>query len=91
VNTINYDRRGSGAPIVLVHGIGSLAQARAEITAPTSMLKIVPGYDGEPRIAELVRSQITEIMVKGVWMFAPTTHISLHRNWSRSAWNVQIS
>jgi len=28
------------------------AQARAEITAPTYMLKILPGYDGKPRICE---------------------------------------
>jgi acetoacetate decarboxylase len=31
------------------------------------MLKILPGYDGEPRICELVRSQITDITVKGAW------------------------
>jgi acetoacetate decarboxylase len=43
------------------------ARARAEITAPTYMLKILPGYDGEPRTCELVRSQITEITVKGAW------------------------
>jgi hypothetical protein len=31
------------------------------------MLKILPGYDGEPRICERVRSQITAITVKGAW------------------------
>lgn len=31
------------------------------------MLKILPGYDGQPRICELVRSQITQITIKGAW------------------------
>lgn len=43
------------------------AQACAEITAPTYQLKILPRYDGKPRICELVRSQITAITVKGAW------------------------
>ncbi|QRK93831.1 acetoacetate decarboxylase [Saccharopolyspora erythraea] len=39
-------------------------EARTRITVPTFMLKIVPGYGGEPRVCELVRSQITDIVVK---------------------------
>jgi acetoacetate decarboxylase len=31
------------------------------------MLKIIPGYDGAPRVSELVRTQITDIVVKGAW------------------------
>lgn len=41
-------------------------QARAEICVPTFMLKILPGY-GKPRICELVRTQITNIDIKGAW------------------------
>ncbi|GAB3687841.1 acetoacetate decarboxylase [Saccharopolyspora tripterygii] len=41
-----------------------LAAAEAEITVPTYMLKLVPGYDHRPRIAELVRTRITDITVK---------------------------
>ncbi|QUH05821.1 acetoacetate decarboxylase [Saccharopolyspora erythraea] len=41
-----------------------LGEAEAQITAPAFMLKIVPGYRGEPRVCELVRSQITDIVVK---------------------------
>lgn len=41
--------------------------AREEVAAPTYMLKTVPGYDGKPRICELVRSQITELTVRGAW------------------------
>jgi acetoacetate decarboxylase len=42
-------------------------RAREEIGAPTYMLKIMPGYDGRPRICELVRSRITDLTVKGAW------------------------
>jgi hypothetical protein len=40
-------------------------QARAEICKPTYMLKIMPGYDGKPRICELACTTISEIEVKG--------------------------
>ena len=39
--------------------------ARAEIAAPTYMLKIIPGYTGGPRICELVRTQIVDLTVLG--------------------------
>ena len=43
-----------------------------EICVPTFMLKILWTYDspkrgGEPRICELLRTQITDITVKGAW------------------------
>ncbi len=31
------------------------------------MLKTVPGYDGPPRVQELVRTRITDVTVKGAW------------------------
>ncbi|MEV6610523.1 acetoacetate decarboxylase [Kutzneria sp. NPDC051319] len=44
-----------------------LDEARTELTLPTYMVKIVPGYEREPRVAELVRTQITDITVKAAW------------------------
>ncbi|GAA3431012.1 acetoacetate decarboxylase [Kutzneria kofuensis] len=44
-----------------------LDEARAELTLPTYMLKIVPGYEREPRMCELVRTRITDITVKAAW------------------------
>ncbi|WP_405550777.1 acetoacetate decarboxylase [Streptomyces sp. NBC_01171] len=41
--------------------------ARDELTTPAFMLKKLPGYDGSPRICELVRSQITDVTVKESW------------------------
>ncbi|CAM3929397.1 acetoacetate decarboxylase [Nocardiopsis rhodophaea] len=37
--------------------------AREEIAVPTFMLKTVPGYDGAPRVCELVRTRITDLVV----------------------------
>ncbi|GAB3565799.1 acetoacetate decarboxylase [Amycolatopsis endophytica] len=41
--------------------------AREQIAVPTFMLKIIPGYDGRPRVAELVRTRITDVTVKEAW------------------------
>jgi acetoacetate decarboxylase len=38
--------------------------AEAQITVPTFMLKIIPGYDAMPRVQELVRTEITDIVIK---------------------------
>lgn len=42
-------------------------RAREGICCPTFMLKILPGYTGEPRICELVRFRIEDITVRGAW------------------------
>ncbi|MBP2472082.1 acetoacetate decarboxylase [Crossiella equi] len=42
-------------------------QAHSEISVPTYMLKIVPGYHGKPRICELLRTQITDLTIKDAW------------------------
>ncbi|MEU0582926.1 acetoacetate decarboxylase [Streptomyces sp. NPDC006132] len=42
-------------------------EAEAQITVPTFMLKTIPGYDGLPRVQELVRTRITDVTVKGAW------------------------
>ncbi|GGU41325.1 acetoacetate decarboxylase [Lentzea flava] len=39
-------------------------QAEAEITVPTFMLKTIPDYDGSLRVQELVRTEITDVVVK---------------------------
>jgi acetoacetate decarboxylase len=43
------------------------AEAAAQITVPTFMLKTVPGYDGLPRVQELIRTRITDLTVKEAW------------------------
>ncbi|MFI0150348.1 acetoacetate decarboxylase [Streptomyces lydicus] len=41
--------------------------AAAQLTVPTFMLKLVPGFDGAPRTAQLVRTRISDVVVKGAW------------------------
>ncbi|MGW0519212.1 acetoacetate decarboxylase [Crossiella sp. NPDC003009] len=41
--------------------------AEEQITVPTFMLKTIPGYDGTPRVQELVRTQITDLVVKAAY------------------------
>ena len=42
-------------------------EAEEQIGVPTFMLKTIPGYDGLPRVQELVRTRITDLTVKGAW------------------------
>lgn len=41
--------------------------AEAEITVPTFMLKTIPDYDGSLRVQELVRTEITDVVVKAAY------------------------
>ncbi|MFF2964057.1 acetoacetate decarboxylase [Streptomyces sp. NPDC057963] len=68
VGTLDYGSlRVATATMGYKHSPVEANQAREEICAPTFMLKLLPGYDGRPRICELVRTQITDITVKGAW------------------------
>jgi acetoacetate decarboxylase len=42
-------------------------KALAEVVIPTFMLKVMRNYDGQPRICELVRTEITDVTIKGAW------------------------
>jgi len=68
VGTLDYGTlRVATATMGYKHRRMDLDEARAEITAPTYMLKIIPDYTGGPRICELVRTQIVKIDVLGAW------------------------
>lgn len=68
VGTLDYGtQRVATATMGYKHYAMDLEQAKAELTQPTYMVKIVPGYEREPRVCELVRTQITDITVKAAW------------------------
>lgn len=68
VGTLDYGSvRVATATIGYKHRVLEESAARAEITAPTYMLRIVPGYNGPPRISELVRTEITDLTIRGAW------------------------
>ncbi|MFF3742482.1 acetoacetate decarboxylase [Streptomyces kronopolitis] len=53
-------------------------EAAAQITVPTYLLKLVPGYDGAPQVAQLVRTRITDVVVKGAWTGPARLQLSAH-------------
>jgi acetoacetate decarboxylase len=68
VGTLDYGTlRVATATMGYKHAPMSDEDAVAEIGRPTFGLKVLPGYDRRPRILELVRSQITDITVRGAW------------------------
>ena len=68
VGTLDYGTlRVATATMGYKHAPMSDEDAVAEIGRPTFGLKMLPGYDRRPRILELVRSQITDITVRGAW------------------------
>nr|BBH85441.1 acetoacetate decarboxylase [Thermosporothrix sp. COM3] len=68
VGTLDYGTlRVATATMGYKHQPLDIEQARQEISIPTFMLKVLPGYDGKLRICELVRTQITDLTVHGAW------------------------
>ncbi|WP_448638267.1 acetoacetate decarboxylase [Geodermatophilus sp. URMC 63] len=68
VGTLDYGTlRVATATMGYKHAPMSAEDAVAEVGRPTFGLKVLPGYDRRPRILELVRSQITDITVRGAW------------------------
>ena len=68
VGTLDYGSlRVATATMGYKHAPMSDEDAVAEIGRPTFGLKVLPGYDRRPRILELVRSQITDITIRGAW------------------------
>ncbi|WP_370948157.1 acetoacetate decarboxylase [Amycolatopsis sp. cg5] len=68
VGTLDYGTlRVATATMGYKHNRLDLREAEAQITVPTFMLKIVPNYDGSPRVNELVRTEITDVVIKEAW------------------------
>lgn len=49
------------------HRILETAPIAEAIQQPNFLLKIIPHVDGSPRVLELVRYQMTDVVVKGAW------------------------
>ncbi|MEV6899902.1 acetoacetate decarboxylase [Amycolatopsis sp. NPDC051372] len=68
VGTLDYGTlRVATATMGYKHFALDTEAAGAQITVPTFMLKIILGYDGAPRVMELVRTEITDVVVKEAW------------------------
>ncbi len=53
-------------------------EARRQIGVPTYMLKVVRGYGARPMVCDLVRTQITDVVVKGAWTGPARLQLNAH-------------
>ncbi|MGW0885110.1 acetoacetate decarboxylase [Streptomyces sp. NPDC002671] len=68
IGTLDYGTvRVATATMGYKHAVLHETAALDELTVPTFMVKKLPGYDGTPRICELIRTQISDVTVKGAW------------------------
>ncbi|ASU78359.1 acetoacetate decarboxylase [Actinopolyspora erythraea] len=68
VGTLDYgNERVATATMGYKHHALPVEQAARQITVPTYMLDVLPGRDREPRVCELVRTEITDITVTQAW------------------------
>jgi acetoacetate decarboxylase len=68
VGTLDYGSlRVANASMGYKHKALDLAAVKASLEAPGFLLKIIPHVDGSPRICELVRYYLKDIVVKGAW------------------------
>jgi len=68
VGTLDFgDIRIANATMGYKHVPLAEADVMSALTAPNFLLKIIPHVDGGPRICELVRYHMTDIVFKGAW------------------------
>ncbi|NFG63386.1 acetoacetate decarboxylase [Clostridium sp. CMCC3677] len=68
VGTLDYGKlRVAIATMGYKHKQLDLNEAKEQICRPNFMLKIIPNYDGTPRICELISAQIKDITVHEAW------------------------
>ncbi|MDB5483766.1 MAG: Acetoacetate decarboxylase, partial [Caulobacteraceae bacterium] len=68
VGTLDYNGvRVATATMAYKHRPVDLSEVQASLAAPGFLLKIIPHVDGAPRICELVRFHVTDLVVKGAW------------------------
>ena len=68
IGTLDYsDFRVATGTMGFKHKRLDTAAVAASLAAPNFLLKIIPHVDGTPRICELVRYCLADIVVKGAW------------------------
>jgi acetoacetate decarboxylase len=75
--TLNYGKALCvSASIGYKHRILEAGPIEAALRQPNFLLKIIPHVDGSPRVLELVRYHMTDIVMKGAW--ASPAALELH-------------
>ncbi|EWC60639.1 Acetoacetate decarboxylase [Actinokineospora spheciospongiae] len=70
--------RVAAATMAYKHRPMDLAEAGAQITVPTFMVKIVAGYGPRPQVCDLVRTRITDVVVHEAWSGPARLHLFEH-------------
>lgn len=79
VGTLDYGSlRVATATMGFKHRPIAAEHAHEELTRPTFMLKTMRGYDGQPRICELVRAQISDVTITQAWTGPARVHLIEH-------------
>jgi acetoacetate decarboxylase len=60
------------------HRTLDVAAEAKRLSTPNFLVKIIPHVDGSPRICELVRFRLEDIIVKGAWTGPATLHLCPH-------------
>ena len=77
VGTLDYNGvRVATATMAYKYRPLDLAAVKKTIEAPGYLLKIIPHVDATPRVCELVRFQVTDVVLKGAW--AGPASLELH-------------
>lgn len=79
VGTLDYGsvRIATGTMGYKHRTLDTAAEARS-LGAPNFLLKVIPHVDGRPRICELVRFQLDDIIMKGAWTGPATLQLCPH-------------
>jgi len=79
VGTLDYGpvRVATGTMGYKHHELDIAEQAR-RLAGPNYLLKIVPHVDGSPRVCELVRYVMQDIVLKGAWTGPAALHLTPH-------------
>ena len=68
VGTLDYNGvRVATATMTYKYHTMDLDKVRQSLQVPGYLLKIIPHVDGSPRICELVRYKVSDLVIKGAW------------------------
>ena len=89
VGTLDYNGvRVATATMAYKYRPLNLATVKKTIEAPGYLLKIIPHVDATPRVCELVRFQVTDVVMKGAW--AGPASLELHPHCFAPVWRLPV-
>jgi len=79
VGTLDYGPvRVATGTIAFKQKEATLSDTRRALETPGYLVKIIPHVDGSPRICELVRFRVADLVIKGAWTGSATLELHPH-------------